>query len=318
MTSGDEKKPLDDATVVDDGTTRSFVKPGAFREEVTASPVARELTPGMQIQSRYRLERRLGEGGLGVVWAARDEVQDREVALKFLKSLGDEEVRRFEREARVTSALHHPYIVKVSDVFTLSSGTPVMVMDLLDGESLAARLRRGRLDVPEAARIFLPVVEAVEAAHAASIIHRDLKPDNVFLSSKGVRVLDFGIAKLAATDEGLAPSAQITRSGHVLGTPHYMSPEQMYGDKTIDGRADVWAIGVMLYEALAGRKPIEGKALGPVFRAIASGAFVPVEQHAPVPAELAALVAAMIQVDREARPGLRTVHDVLSRALAAV
>jgi serine/threonine-protein kinase len=314
MGSGDDKIS-GDLTLVDDGTTRTFVKPGAFREEATTAPIARELAAGMQIQSRYRLERRLGEGGLGIVWAARDEMQDRDVALKFLKSLGDEEVRRFEREARVTAVLCHPYIVKVSDVFTLASGTPVMVMDLLDGESLATRLRRGRLEVAEAAGIFLPVVEAVEAAHAALIVHRDLKPDNVFLSSKGVRVLDFGIAKLTETDESVAASAQITRSGHVLGTPHYMSPEQMYGDKTIDGRTDVWAIGVMLYESLAGRKPIEGNVLGSVFRAIASGAFVPVEQHAAVPAELAALIAAMIHVDREARPPLRTVHEVLSRAV---
>ncbi|MDB4993494.1 MAG: Protein kinase [Myxococcaceae bacterium] len=314
MGSGDEKIS-GDVTLVDDGATRTFVKPGAFRDEATTAPIARELAAGMTIQSRYRLDRRLGEGGLGVVWAARDEVQDRNVALKFLKSLGDEDVRRFEREARVTAALCHPHIVKVSDIFTLASGTPVMVMDLLDGESLAARLRRGRLDVAEAARVFLPVVEAVEAAHAALIVHRDLKPDNVFLSSKGVRVLDFGIAKLTETSESVAIDAQITRSGHVLGTPHYMSPEQMYGDKTIDGRTDTWAIGVMLYEALAGRKPIEGNALGSVFRAIASGTFVPVEQYAPVPAELAALVAAMMQIDREARPPLRAVHDVLSRAL---
>ncbi len=315
MRSGDDETS-EDVLLVDDGATRTFVKPGVFRDEATAAPIAHELAAGMTIHGRYRLERRLGEGGLGVVWAALDQVQDRGVALKFLKSLGDEEVRRFEREARVTAALCHAHIVKVSDVFTLASGTPVMVMDLLEGESLAARLRRGRLDVPEAARIFLPVVEAIEAAHAALIVHRDLKPDNVFLSSEGVRVLDFGIAKLTETSEGVAMDAQITRSGHVLGTPHYMSPEQMYGDKTIDGRTDTWAIGVMLYEALAGRKPIEGNALGSVFRAIASGAFTPVEQHAPVPVELAALVAAMMRIDRDARPTLQTVHDVLSRALA--
>ncbi|HVW29436.1 MAG TPA: serine/threonine-protein kinase [Polyangiaceae bacterium] len=281
-------------------------------------------TPIERRIGRYRLERRLGEGGMGVVWAVTDVESGRRFALKTLKphARGRPDLeRRLMREARAAGAVHHPNVVTVHEVFDAGDDGPAIVMDLLEGETLRARLaREERLSAPDVARILLPVVSAVTAAHAQGVVHRDLKPDNIFLSrhadgSEHVRVLDFGIAKLveAAADPG--ESQSMTSTGTMLGTPWYMAPEQGFGESDIDGRADVWAIGVILYECLSGGRPLEGDNLGQVLKRLMSQGITPVAGVVPdVPADVAELVDRMLTTDRDDRlSDLRTAQAVLER-----
>ncbi|MBI4703389.1 MAG: serine/threonine protein kinase [Deltaproteobacteria bacterium] len=277
------------------------------------------LGEGELIAGRYRLERLLGKGGMGQVWAATHEVTGRRHALKFLNvAEASEELRqRFLREARAASLVGHANVIAIHDVFELEDRTPVMVMDLLEGETLAGKLRRqGRLSLPEAAEIMLPVLQAVAAAHAHAVVHRDLKPDNVFLlaaerGSDRVRVLDFGIAKVVAPE---GEPGSVTGAGQVLGTPRYMAPEQCLGEPDIDQRADVWALGAILYEALGGRVPAEGRNVADVVRQLMDGAIVPLGELAPeLPAEIASLVMRMLSWQRDERPAdLREVAEALA------
>jgi serine/threonine protein kinase len=259
------------------------------------------LTEGSLIAGRYRLEHPLGEGGMGTVWAATHTVTRRQVAMKFLKDSmrHRKDLReRFLREAAAASALKHPNVVEIIDVFDFAEGCPVMVMELLRGETLGAKLLRDeRLSLEETAALLLPVVSAVGSAHALGIVHRDLKPDNLFLiEGGGVKVLDFGIAKLTAErylQDG--PSALLTESGSMLGTPCYMAPEQASGEHPVDHRADVWSLGVILYECLSGMRPIEGENLPQVVARLMSAGIMPLERIAPeLPGAVTALVMQML------------------------
>jgi eukaryotic-like serine/threonine-protein kinase len=263
----------------------------------------------MLIAGRFRLEEILGEGGMGQVWAATHEVTERRHALKFLSAgLTSPCLRkRFLLEARAACRVDHPNIVTVHDVFELPDGTPVMVMDYLQGETLRDLMdRQGALPLPGAADILLPVVSALGCAHERGIVHRDLKPENIFLvagrsRAARVRVLDFGVAKLMG-NAAPSPAAPITEVGQLVGTPLYMAPEQCSGQADIDHRADIWAVGVMCYELLAGRHPIEGDNLAQVIQTIISRGFGPLEQAVPdLPAEITELVASMLRRDRAER-----------------
>lgn len=280
--------------------------------------------PDVVVSGRYRLERLLGEGGMGAVWSATHVITRKHVALKFLKTSerGNENlIRRFLREARAVSAVNHPNVVAVHDIVQLDDGTPVMVMDLLNGCSLADHLVRVKaMPVDELAQVLVPVLSAVGTAHANGIVHRDLKPDNIYLHVRAdgrmePKVLDFGIAKLSATEGEAAQTAHLTQTGAMLGTPYYMSPEQVFGEKDIDQRADVWSMGIMMYECLAGCRPIEGENFGQLFKAIATGTVVPLEQIAPtLPVDVTRLVARMLRPDRNERPAdLREAYETLSR-----
>jgi serine/threonine-protein kinase len=286
--------------------------------------MALELQTGGLVGQRYRLVRLIGEGGMGSVWAATHVVTRKSVALKFLKGADasrSDVRRRFLREARAATAVRHPNVVEVHDIFELDDGSPVMVMDLLVGRSLGARLRQEKLlPANEVASILLPVVSAVGTAHAVGIVHRDLKPDNIFLTQlpdgkPDVRVLDFGIAKLTATDGDAALTVGLTQTGDMLGTPHYMAPEQASGESDIDHRADVWALGVILYECLSGVRPVQGNNLGQILKRIITGCIVPLGDIAPqIPKDLETLVATMLAHDRAQRPAdLRHVQEVLRR-----
>jgi serine/threonine protein kinase len=192
-----------------------------------------------------------------------------------------------------------------------------MVMELLAGETLAARLEReGPLPLDETLAVMAPVASALRAAHARGIVHRDLKPENIFLArSEGsdaidVKVLDFGLAKPVSSTAG---TTAITQTGAVMGTPYYMAPEQVYGEKDLDPRADVWALGAVLYECLGGEKPFTGENFGQVFRRISQAEFRPLRELAPgVPGWLADLVAQMLSHEREPRPSMSSVYDRLS------
>lgn len=283
--------------------------------------VPEELAPGLVAAGRFRLERRIGGGGMGEVWAATQLVTGKSVALKFLKPSRAGDARshaRMAHEARAACAIRHPNVAEIHDVAELDSGLPFLVMDLLHGETLAAKLEREKVLRPEeAARLMLPVVSAVQSLHAAGVVHRDLKPENVFLSQEGegdgvrVRVLDFGVAKLvnAAHLEGEAP---LTATGDVTGTSLYMAPEQLFAETDLDGRADVWALGVMLYEMLAGQRPTQRGSVGQVLKAITTDELIPLSRAAPAtPAPLARLVMRMLARDRSERPELGAVAEVL-------
>jgi eukaryotic-like serine/threonine-protein kinase len=262
------------------------------------------LAEGVLIAGRYRLEKHLGEGGMGSVWAATHTVTRRSVAMKFLKDSvrHRKDLReRFLREAAAASALKHPNVVEIIDVFDFEESSPVLVMERLQGETLGAKLQRDeRLSMEETAALLVPVVSAVGAAHELGIVHRDLKPENLFLVQAGatpiVKVLDFGIAKLSAeryVQDG--PSAMLTESGSLLGTPCYMAPEQASGDQPVDHRADIWSLGVILYECLSGSRPIEGDSLPQVVARLMSAGIMPLERIAPeLPPEVTGLVKRML------------------------
>src|SRR5687767_2998202 len=195
-----------------------------------------KLETGQVIEGRYKLDRLLGEGGMGVVWAAQDETAKESVALKFLRRERNDDPKnreRFLREANAAMAVSHPNVARVRDVRS-RDGVPYLVMDLLDGESLRGVLRRRRvLTVAETARIIVPTIAAVDAAHAKGIVHRDLKPENIFIvGGKDVRVLDFGIAKRLTRGDEPSPDS-LTSTGAIIGTPSYMAPEQVFGDEDL-------------------------------------------------------------------------------------
>jgi tetratricopeptide (TPR) repeat protein len=227
------------------------------------------------------------------------------------------------REARAASAVRHPNVIEIYDFLELEDGSPVMVMELLSGEPLANRLRsEARMPLREAASVLLQVVAAVGSAHAMGIIHRDLKPENIFLrdgSIRHVKVLDFGIAKLTAIEGDFARSTDLTASGAVLGTPCYVAPEQVFGEREIDHRVDIWALGLILYECLSGVLPTRADNLGQILRIIATGTIPPLRDLVPdVPPDVADLVGRMLSREYDVRPtDLRQVADILARHAGA-
>jgi hypothetical protein len=223
---------------------------------------------GDLVAGKYRIENEIGAGGMGVIVAARHEQLDQRVAIKFVRgeTLGNEEgVQRFLREARAAVRLRSEHAARVLDVGTLESGVPFMVMEYLEGQDLARVLaERGPISAELAADWIAQACEALAEAHAAGIVHRDLKPQNLFLArtvggADHVKVLDFGVSKSIDSITG-APGA-LTRTSAILGSPLYMAPEQMRSSRDADARADVWALGVVLFELLTRRWPFEAETL---------------------------------------------------------
>jgi serine/threonine-protein kinase len=215
------------------------------------------------VVDRYTLVRILGQGGMGAVYEARHATLSRRFAVKFLLpalAANREILRRFENEAKAAGGLEHPNLAAVTDFGRAADGSPYIVMEFLQGEDCAKLLKRlGPLPVPRAVNIVAQACRGLAVAHNAGIVHRDLKPENLFLTDAGdgsdhVKVLDFGIAKLRASDASV-----ITGTGATFGTAFYMSPEQARGAGEVDGRTDVWSMGVVLYELLTGRKPFVGE-----------------------------------------------------------
>ena len=267
------------------------------------------LGPG----GRYRLVRRIATGGMGEVWQADDTVLGRRVALKMLVeelAADDRATRRFVREARATARLAHPNVARVYD-FGRGGGPPFLVMELLEGETLAARLASGPLPPAEAARVAAAVADALEAAHERGIVHRDVKPSNVVLTPGGeVKVLDFGIA--AAADE----THSTTGSG-LYATVAYVSPERVAGEPATPA-SDVYSLGAVLYELLCGRPPFPGSSPALVARAHLHDQPVPVRQLAPwVPARLAEACEAAMAKDPARRPSSAASLAIRLRAASA-
>jgi serine/threonine-protein kinase len=221
---------------------------------------------GDVLAGKYRIERVLGAGAMGVVVAATHMELGELRAIKFMRASLIQDagaVERFLREARATARLKSRHVAKVHDVGRLETGAPYIVMEHFDGSDLKSLISgRGALPVAEAVHYVREACEAIGEAHAVGIIHRDLKPSNLFLAIEGgarsVKVLDFGVAKLA-DGAGSDPNAEMTGTAEVLGTPLYMAPEQMRSTRGVDGRADLWSLGVILYRALTGKTPFIGQ-----------------------------------------------------------
>ena len=229
-----------------------------------------QLAPNVVVAGRFRLNRLLGRGGMGSVWHATHLGLDVPCAVKFIEgefAHHPEAQTRFEREAKSAAMLRSPHVVQILD-HGVWEGAPYIAMELLDGEDLGKRLQQGRLPPAEVVTIITQVCRALSKAHAAGIVHRDLKPDNIFLVKDDDReiakVLDFGIAKF----NNVAALDGATKTGAVLGTPYYMSPEQARGAKNLDSRADLWALAVIVFQCLTGKLPFDGEALGELFMRI--------------------------------------------------
>jgi serine/threonine-protein kinase len=229
-----------------------------------------QLTPGAVIGGKYKLERPLASGGMGAVWVARHTDLDVEVAIKFIQDnyAASPMLRaRFEREARASAKISSAHVVHVLD-YGLEGDTPFFAMELLAGEDLGARLKReGRLAPEAMARILVQIAKGLHRAHEAGFVHRDLKPSNIFLArmddGEMVKILDFGVAKQLAD-----PCGETTKTGEIMGSPHYMSPEQICESRNIDARSDLWSLGVIIYRALTGELPFPGDACGLVMAKI--------------------------------------------------
>ncbi len=275
--------------------------------------------------AHYQLLSPLGKGGMGEVWLAEDMRLGRKVAVKLLRAeftTQPERVRRFAQEARAASALNHPNIItihKIGETTTEAGGRHYIVTEYVEGETLRqwmAHAPQGRLSLPEALDIAVQIAAAFTAAHEAGIVHRDIKPENVMARRDGiVKVLDFGLAKLTETQEAPVDSQistvkQSTEGGVVMGTPRYMSPEQVRGEK-VDVRTDIFNLGVMLYEMVAGRAPFEGATPSEIIASILRDEPAPLIRQVPeAPPELERIVCRALRKDREER--YQTATDLLT------
>jgi serine/threonine-protein kinase len=266
-----------------------------------------DLLVGSTVLGKYHIDRLIGRGGMGAVFQATNASIGKRVALKFLgaeTSRDADAAVRFQREAEAASLAESPHIVQIFDSGRSERGLPFLVMELLTGEDLRARLRReGRLDVEAALRIATQVLKALRQAHAAGIVHRDLKPDNVFLCRRDdepafVKIVDFGISKL---QQGPGVDT-LTHKGAVLGTAFYMSPEQAQSFADIDGRTDLFSLGAIIYEMLTGEPPHSAPTYEAVLIAICTRDAPDVRGKAPeVPEKLARVIARALQRDRSER-----------------
>lgn len=275
-----------------------------------------EVASGEVLAGKYRIEQKLGEGGMGVVYAATHLALDQPVAIKLLRTemaSHPEVAERFQREARAAAMIKSEHVARVLDVSTLDSGEPYMVMEYLEGRDLEKTLEEdGPLTVARAASVIVEACHPLAEAHAQGIVHRDLKPANLFLAKQPggrmvLKVLDFGISK--ATKD----SKKLTATSVIMGTPYYMSPEQIRTASDVDARSDVWALGVILYELVSGTLPFVGDNAASIIAAISMDAAIPLRQVAPgAPDGLARICDKCLLKDRDYR--YRDVGE-LARAL---
>ena len=260
--------------------------------------------------SHYRITSQLGEGGMGVVYEAEDTNLGRHVALKFLTptlAQDDGLLQRFQREARAASALNHPNICTIHGIEQFEA-EHFIVMELLDGESLADRIRRGPLDIDSVLTLGVQIVDALESAHSKGIVHRDLKPPNIFVTARGqAKILDFGLAKMDRKKPeavSIMPTARLddlTAAGSTMGTVAYMSPEQARGEIT-DARTDLFSFGTVLYQMTTGLQPFKGDTTAVVFDSILNRDPAPVDQvNQSLPPELSRIIVQALEKDRDLR-----------------
>ena len=270
--------------------------------------------------SHYRILEKLGAGGMGVVYLAEDLKLGRKVAIKVLShefTTNRDRLHRFEQEASAASNLNHPNILTIHEV-GVDDGRHYIATEFIDGSTLRRKAAAQRLEIPEILDIAVQVASALEEAHSAGIVHRDIKPDNIMVRRNGyVKVLDFGLAKLTETVDRTPSDAEAstrvfvqTDAGVVMGTSHYMSPEQARG-KPVDARSDIWSLGVVIYEMVAGRTPFEGETSTDVIVAITQKEPAPLARFAPnVPAELEWIVMKALRKDRDER--YQTIKELIT------
>jgi len=251
--------------------------------------VAASVREGEILAGKYRVDRVLGSGGMGIVVAAHHLELDDRVAIKFLLPEARESVEaveRFAREARAAVKIKSEHVARVADVGRLPDGAPFIVMEYLEGSDLGAWLsERGPLPVEQAVDFILQASEAIAEAHALGIVHRDLKPGNLFVTRRpdgglSIKVLDFGISKMTGLASS-APLSSMTQTSTMMGSPQYMPPEQIRSSKDVDARSDIWALGVILYELLTGHPPFDGENLAELVYRIISTSAPPVRDHRP-------------------------------------
>lgn len=297
-----------------DRSAQNFLETPAFgsaaRLVVPAEqkPVLRQLSPGTAVEP-YRIEALLGAGGMGEVYKASDPRLERFVALKFLPERYVEDqaaLERFKREARAASTLNHPCICTIYDIGT-HQGRPYLVMELLEGESLKELIERKVLPIGELLDLAIQITDGLEAAHKKGIVHRDIKPANLFVTeSHQAKILDFGLAKLIAEQQASSESTAateylITNPGMAMGTIAYMSPEQVRGED-LDGRSDLFSLGVVLYQIATGRLPFKGNTTGVVFDAILhQDPVLPSRLNPELPDALQRVILRALNKDREMR-----------------
>lgn len=280
------------------------------------------LADGQVIDGKYVIVRRIANGGMSTVYLGTHQRLGKDVAVKVLSAAmanAEDVVERFEREARVVSRIRSPYVADVYDFGALETGERFMVMEYLEGESLAAMLERDRTPpVMTLMAIASQILQGLAAAHAAGVVHRDLKPDNVIVAkdARVVKLVDFGISKVMGAANASIPPVRATQAGAVLGTPLYMSPEQARGTTNlVDQRTDLYALGVILYEAIAGVPPLTGENVNDLLFRVALDEPTPLEERVPtVDRGLAAIVAKAMAKDVTAR--YQTAEEMLE-AIAA-
>ncbi len=280
------------------------------------------LSPGTIVGDKYRLEEPIGQGGMATVWRAVHTTLDRPVAVKFLEAVGtgaEQLAERFLQEAKTAAGLRHRHVVDILDFGVTPDGAPFMVMELLEGQSLADRYTDGPTVTDwELLEVVAMTLSGLAAVHDAGILHRDVKPENVFLvqDADGIfpKLLDFGISR------GFGAGGRITRTGMVVGTPQYMSPEQARGKKDLDARSDLWSVGVVLYEGFTGEVPFDSENPGDVLISVATEDPQPLEELRPdLPESVLDLVRRALQKDpagrfQNAREMREALMDVLQGA----
>ncbi len=258
------------------------------------------MEPARRKLGRYLIEQEAAAGGLGTVFRARDEDTGELVALKVIRGMASADLERFTREAEILSRLGHPGVVRYIEHGNSASGDAFLVMEWLEGEDLRERMARSGLTRRESVTLGLRVAEALAAVHGLGLVHRDIKPGNLFLVGRSVdtvKIIDFGLARPADTSVGP------TQTGVVVGTPAYMAPEQARGQRDIDARADIYSLGCVLFKALTGRAPFEGKDILAVLTRVLLEEAPSIREHCPgAPAALEALVASMLAKEPSARP----------------
>ncbi len=286
------------------GISRDLGLPEGF------GPSIRRVKTGELVSRKYRLLRRIAEGGMGEVWSVRNERTNRDFAIKFLLpelARDPEALHRFVREAKATGQMRHPNVVTAMDA-GMHEGRPYLVMELLSGESLEARLARdGHLDELETCILLAQVAQALEHAHASALVHRDLSSANVFLCDSHddgppvIKVLDFGVSKVL--DE--SPNGRVrTDNGKILGSPVYMSPEQAKGAEGVDARSDIWSLGVLAYQCICGKLPFNGANYNALMFSILQAPHEALANLVPqMDAELSELIENCLVKDREMRTG---------------
>jgi serine/threonine-protein kinase len=265
---------------------------------------------GEILAGKYRVERVLGFGGMGVVVSAFHDDLEQRVAVKFLSAAAAERpdaAERFRREARSAAKIRSEHVARVLDVGTLDTGLPFMVMEYLEGNDLSDELRHGVLPIEQAADYMLQAIEALAEAHAHGIVHRDLKPGNLFLANRAdgtrrVKVLDFGISKALGGSSSALEELSLTKTAALIGSPLYMAPEQMRSAKDVDTRADIWSLGAMLYEMLAGQPPFSGESVPQLCAALLHDEPAPLRPLRPeIPPGLEQAVLRCLAKNREQR-----------------